>query len=90
MSPSADSTDAGLSPNRAGTDHELRRRFRAFGLEYDVGVRISELAGEEMEPVSTLLLAGAQRLGGPGAGHGTGAPAPEGVDRWESEGGSVT
>lgn len=85
MSHSSDPTRADTSDVH-GTRHEFRRCGRVFGLEYDVGIRITELS-PEMEPSRPPLLPGPRRLALPGAPESTEAPALEGIGRWESEGG---
>jgi hypothetical protein len=90
MSHPADSTDPGAPQILSGTRHELHRRGRALGFEYDVDIRITELADAEMEPVASPLLPEARRLVLPGAAQSTDEPAPDGVDRWDAEGGAVT
>ena len=91
MSHSADDpAGPGTPQHLPGTRHELHRRGRAFGFEYDVGVRVTALDEGEMKPVRPLLPPEARRLALPGAaGESTDAPTPDGVGCWESEGGAV-
>lgn len=77
MSHPADRPRSHASGSVRGTQQELRRRGRVFGLEYDVGIRMRELS-PETEPWRHAL---------PGDPDGSEVPAPEEIGRWESEGG---
>jgi hypothetical protein len=72
----------------SGIIREIRRRGRAFGLDYDVGIRIITLSDPEMEIARPPLLLGAPRLALTG-GTRSEASAPEGVAVWEWEGGAL-
>lgn len=53
------------------TRSEFRRRGRAFGLEYDVGIRIMALSDPEVEISRPPLLPAAPRLALPDTGGGS-------------------
>jgi hypothetical protein len=89
MSYPTDPTGPGTPQNLPGTCHELHRRGRAFGLEYNLDIRIMALDDAVAEPVGPLLPPLARRLALPRAAESTDTPAPDGVGRWESEGGAV-
>lgn len=74
----------------SGSRYELHKRGRAFGFEYDLDLRILTLSDPEMEPSISPLLPEVRRLVLPGTASSTVDPAPDGIGRWESEGGAVT
>jgi hypothetical protein len=87
MSHPTDPTRSDASGIVHATHHEIRRRGRLFGLEYDVGIRVPELSDPEMEPSRPPLLPRPPRPVLPGTPERTEAEALEGIGRWESEGG---
>ena len=69
------------------TPHELHRRGRAFGFEYDVGLRITTLTGAELESRRPPLRPEMLRLATPEPGRSKDVSTAGGIVGGESDGG---